>query len=147
MSAYVIWVVIGLLLAAIELMTGTFYVLMIALGFFAGALADLLGASMAWQFVTAAAVSLVATGVLRATGFGRFARRLDSSVDPTQNLDIGGTVQVPHWREGTARVQYRGTQWDAVLAPGASEHAGQFYIREVRGTRLTLTDQPSAATS
>ncbi len=143
MPAYVIWAVAGLLLAFVELATGTFYVLMIAFGFFAAAIADLLGAEPTWQFLVATAVALAAIVVLRRLGLGRFARRLDSSVDPLQNLDIGGVVHVSHWRDGAARVQYRGTQWDAVLMPGADADAGRFYIREVRGTRLTLSDSPA----
>jgi membrane protein implicated in regulation of membrane protease activity len=143
MPAYVIWAVAGLLLAFVELATGTFYVLMIAIGVFAGALADLLGADAPWQFLIAAAVALAAIVVLRKRGLGRFSRRLDSSVDPQQNLDIGGVVHVNDWRDGAARVQYRGTQWDAVLVAGADAHAGRFYIREVRGTCLTLSDAPA----
>jgi membrane protein implicated in regulation of membrane protease activity len=146
MPAFVIWCVAGLLLAGVELLTGTFYVLMVALGVFAGAAAAWLGSSSEMQFIVAAAVCIIAIVVLRLSGLGHLNRdHRDSSTDAAQNLDIGRPVQVPtpHWRDGHARVQYRGTQWDAVLAPGASEQAGQFYIREVRGTRLTLSDQPS----
>ena len=49
------WIAAGLAVAA-ELATGTFYLLMIALGLGAGGLAAALGASWMWQLLGAALV-------------------------------------------------------------------------------------------
>jgi hypothetical protein len=37
---------------------------------------------------------------------------------------------------------YRGALWDVELAHGARAHAGQFVIREIRGSRLIVSNQP-----
>ncbi len=138
MADWAIWFVLAFALLFVELMTGTFYVLMIALAAAAGGLAALFGLGTALQLVIAGAVGTAATLILRRSRFGRRAQK-DPSTDPEQSLDIGQVVQVPAWNNGTARVVYRGTHWDAVLAPGEAETTGSLYIREVRGTRLTVS--------
>ncbi len=141
MTDWSIWFVLAFALLFVELVTGTFYVLMIALAAAAGGVVALLGAGGALQLVTAGIVGTAATLILRRSRFGQRAQGRDPSTDPEQSLDIGQTVHVAQWNEGTARVVYRGTQWDAVLAPGEAETTGNLYIREVRGTRLTLSAQ------
>ena len=61
------------------------------------------------QFGAAAVVAIVAMVVLRRSA-GRKQR--DTSTNPDVNLDIGATVTVDAWRDGRARVQYRGADWD-----------------------------------
>lgn len=139
MADWSFWLVAAGATAILELFTGTFYLLMIAIGLATGALAALAGAGTPAQTIVAALVGLVATAVLRRSKFGR-PTRSDTARDPNVNLDIGQTVNVPQWQDGTARVMYRGAQWDVELAPGA--HAltapGQYTIREVRGSRLIV---------
>lgn len=139
MAAYVVWLVLAFALVIVELVTGTFYVLMIALAFGAGGLAALAGFGTAMQFVIAAVVGAVAIVALRRSRFGGRRGSSDPAVDPEQTLDIGQVVHVDVWRDSKARVMYRGTQWDAVLAAGESPSIGNFYIREVHGSRLTLS--------
>ncbi|HEU4622928.1 MAG TPA: NfeD family protein [Burkholderiaceae bacterium] len=141
MSNYIVWWLVGFGLVIVELLTGTFYVLMIALAAGAGGVAAFLGLNEALQFVIAAAVGAGATFLLRRSRLGKINQSIDPSLDPNQTLDIGQTVHVREWNNGTARVTYRGSQWNAVLAPGQTEAAGTFYIHEVRGTQLTLSSQ------
>ncbi|WP_296654356.1 NfeD family protein [Paraburkholderia sp.] len=131
------WVGAGVLIVA-ELMTGTFYLLMIALGFFAGVLAYGLGAPLDLQLGIAAAVALTAMIVLRRSRFGRRKRRADASSDPGVNLDIGEPVTVPGWQDRRARVMYRGAEWDIELAPGEPEDARLYEIKSVRGSCLIV---------
>ncbi|MBA5638642.1 NfeD family protein [Duganella sp. LX20W] len=139
MADWTFWLVAAGATAILELFTGTFYLLMIAIGLATGALAALAGAGTPAQTMVAALVGLVATAVLRRSKFGRPTRG-DPARDPNVNLDIGQTVNVPQWQDGTARVMYRGAQWDVELAPGAHAPAtpGQYTIREVRGSRLIV---------
>jgi membrane protein implicated in regulation of membrane protease activity len=58
------WIGAGVLIV-LELMSGTFYLLMIALGFVAAALARLSGANADVQFALAALVALAAVLLLR----------------------------------------------------------------------------------
>lgn len=137
MADWSFWLVAAGATAILELFTGTFYLLMIAIGLMAGTLAALAGAGTPVQTLVAAAVGLVATGVLRRSKFGR-PTRTDTARDPNVNLDIGQTINVPQWQDGTARVMYRGALWDVELAPGAPAAPGQYTIREVRGSRLIV---------
>ena len=60
---------------------------------------------------------------------------------PQPPLDRGQSVRVDQWNpDGTARVVYRGTQWDAELAPGRVTRADTMYIVDTRGSTLVLSD-------
>ena len=87
------WLVAAGILVIAELFTGTFYLLMIAIGLAAGALAAWLGLSGPLQTVVAACVGLVATAVLHRSRFGRPARA-EATRDSNVNLDIGQRVVV-----------------------------------------------------
>ena len=139
MADWSYWLAAAGVTVILELFTGTFYLLMIAIGLGAGVLAALLGAGMALQTLVAAAVGVIATVLLRRSRFGKLvAARGDAGRDPNVNLDIGQTVHVPAWRDGAARVMYRGALWDVELAPGAAAAPGPYTIREVRGSRLIV---------
>jgi len=131
------WVGAGVLITA-ELMTGTFYLLMIALGFLAGVLAYFLGAPLDLQFAVAAAVALLAVIALRRSRFARRRRGIDASRDPGVNLDIGQSLSVVSWRDRRARAMYRGAEWDVELAPGEPEDARLYEIKAVRGSCLIV---------
>ena len=47
--------------------------------------------------------------------------------------------------DGTARVAYRGTQWDAELASADTPRAETLYIVGTRGSVLLLSDHRPAA--
>ncbi|EDT41596.1 NfeD family protein [Burkholderia ambifaria] len=135
------WVGVGVLVVA-ELLTGTFYLLMIALGFLAGALLQLAGFAPHVQVGAAAAVAIIAMIVLRRSGLGRKQKR-DTSANPDVNLDIGSTVTVDVWHEGRARVQYRGADWDVELATGERDDAHVYQVSAVRGNSLVVVAKPA----
>lgn len=134
------WIGAGALIVA-ELLTGTFYLLMIALGFLAGALAKLYGASLAAQCTWAALVALAAVVMLRRSRFGRRRERRDASTNPDVVLDVGAPLEVLAWRDGRARVPYRGAEWDVELAPGEREDARYYEIAAVRANRLIVVEK------
>ncbi|WP_244827776.1 MULTISPECIES: NfeD family protein [unclassified Caballeronia] len=135
------WIAAGALIVT-ELFTGTFYLLMIALGLIAGGIAHAMGALPHVQFGVAAVVALVAVAVLRRSRFGNWKRR-DATRDAAVNLDIGATLEVDEWRDGRARAMYRGAQWDIVLAPGESETARWYRITALDGSRLVVAAKGS----
>jgi membrane protein implicated in regulation of membrane protease activity len=130
------WVGAGVLVV-LELISGTFYLLMIALGCVAAAIAHLAGASADLQFAVAAGVALAAVLLLRRSRFGRRTRK-EASKNPDVNLDIGQTLSVPAWHERRARVNYRGAAWDVELAAGEPEDAQLYEIAEMRGSCLVV---------
>lgn len=132
------WVAAGIVVAA-ELATGTFYLLMIALGLAAGAVAGHLGFGLSMQVLLAA---LVGGGATAAWHWHR-ARQPQSAPareNRDVNLDIGERVSVDAWAaDGTARVHYRGSAWTARLAPGAAAMPGQHLVSAVEGNWLVLS--------
>jgi membrane protein implicated in regulation of membrane protease activity len=138
MAQSTIWWTLASLVVIAELMTGTFYLLMISLGLAAAALAAHAGASTSAQLVVAA---LVGGG---ATLAWHLYKLKQPGVAPAQanrdvNQDIGATVQVDAWsHDGIASVKYRGAQWAVVAAPGVAHRAGSYRVKEVIGSRLVV---------
>ena len=131
------WVFAGAAVVA-ELLTGTLYLLMLAVGMVAGALAAHAGASTSVQIVVAAVVGLLATAVWHFV-----KKKKDPSVTANANTDvnqdIGATVHVGHWKaDGSAQVNYRGANWAVEAAPGAAQHAGNYRVVAMSGNRLVL---------
>ncbi|MDC8760361.1 NfeD family protein [Janthinobacterium fluminis] len=137
MSDWVSWFLAAGLLVILELFTGTFYLLMIAIGIAAGGVAALAGLGGPAQTALAAGVGVLATLLLRRSKYGQTARS-DAGRDANVNMDIGQSLSVAHWVDGAARVMYRGAQWDVQLAPGGNPEAGSYTIQEVRGSRLIV---------
>jgi len=136
-AATVWWVAAGVAVAA-ELATGTFYLLMIALGLAAGAVAAHLGLSSTSQIVAGAAVGAAATALWHWKRASH-PQSAPAAQNRDVNLDIGERVQVPAWADdGTARVTYRGTQWTARLQPGATARPGEHRVTAVEGNWLVL---------
>lgn len=132
------WLLAGLLVLA-ELLTGTtFYLLMLALGAVAGALAAHLGLAATAQMLGAAVVG----GAAVALWHWRRAQRgapVPAAANPDVNLDVGQTVHVTHWQaDGSAVVQYRGSAWQAQLQSGAPAQAGVHTIVAVQSNHLVL---------
>jgi len=140
MSAWIWWMVLAFGLLILELMTGTFYLLVIAVAIAAGGLANLAGAPFTLQLVVAAVIGLAGSLWLRRSRLGRLA----SESDALQNLDIGQAVRIDSWgADNTARAHYRGAEWDVLLAPGETPTPGDFVIRSVQGSRLVVARRPN----
>jgi membrane protein implicated in regulation of membrane protease activity len=138
MSESMNWLAAAGVLVVLELFSGTFYLLMIAIGLAAGALAALSGFSGPMQMMMASGVGVVATALLHRSRFGH-AGRGNAARDPNVNIDIGQRVEVDRWQDGHARVKYRGALWDVELGPGAQAQPGMFKIVEVQGSRLIVS--------
>ena len=138
------WIGAGVLVV-LELTSGTFYLLMIALGCVAAAIAQLAGVAADLQFAIAAVVALAAVLLLKRSRFGRRTRK-EASKNPDVNLDIGQTLSVPAWQERRARADYRGAAWDVELAAGEPEDAQLYEIAEMRGSCLVVVASRQAKT-
>lgn len=123
-------------LVAAELASGTFYLLMLAVGTAGAALAAHAGLGHTGQFVIGAVIGGGAVALWYAK---RGNPRLNVGSAPELNLDIGATVQVTRWQDdGSTRVQYRGAAWDAHFAGQGTPGPGEHVIRAVQGSRLML---------
>jgi len=144
MADWMIWFGLAGILVVFEMFTGTFYLLMIAIGFVAGGGAAWLGTATSVQLVVAALVGVLATYGLRRSNLGKTAKR-DTQRDPNVNLDIGQSLVIEKWSgsEGgirTSRAMYRGAMWDVELEAGTQAKPGRHVIREVRGNRLVVAE-------
>ena len=131
------WIASGVLVAA-ELSSGTFYLLMLATGMAAGAIAAHAGLSEPAQFIAAAIVGGGAVVAWRARR-QRTPGPAPGTPNRDMNLDIGSRVHVAQWQpDGTARVQYRGTAWDVRYQGPGAPAAGDFTIRALDGNCLLV---------
>ena len=138
MAETTLWWLLAGSAVAVELLTGTFYLLMLALGLVAAAVAAHLGVSTAAQFVVAA---VVGGGAVVGWHLARQRRPAEPPAGANRdvNLDIGETVHVTRWNpDGSTHVKYRGAQWTAIPAAGTIPVAGPHRIREVIGSRLVI---------
>jgi membrane protein implicated in regulation of membrane protease activity len=133
------WIAAGLAVAA-ELATGTFYLLMIALGLGAGGLAAALGASWVAQLLGAALIGGGAVALWTAWRAGR-ATPLPANANPDVQSDIGRSVHVTHWQaDASARAHYRGAEWTVRWQGGVPPPGpGHYTICAIDGNQLILT--------
>lgn len=138
MAQSTIWWVLAGAVIAVELLTGTFYLLMLSIGLVAAAIATHLGATETQQWVVAAVVGggfVVAWRLYKQTQ----PRALRASANRDVVLDIGESVEVQAWEpDGTSMVKYRGAQWSVSLVAGATPTPGPHRIVEVIGSRLIV---------
>jgi len=133
------WLLAGALVAA-ELLTGSFYLLMLALGAAAGALVAHMGMGSSWQIGMAALA-----GAFTTFGWYRYRRSRGSKfavgeANRDLNLDIGQTVQVTQWDAiGQCQVSYRGAIWQARFVGSGTPTPGPHRIVALQGNTLELT--------
>lgn len=136
MAIYVYWYLLGLVLLGLEMATGTFYLLVVAVGMAVGGSAALFGADLTWQLALCALTIVAGTIILRRW------KKTQPRDGGDAGLDIGQPVRVLAWREdGSARVAYRGAEWDAEAESADMPREGALYIKAVRGASLVLTHQ------
>lgn len=131
------WLLAGGTVAA-ELLTGTFYLLMLAIGMAAAAVTAHLGGGQVTQLVVAA---VIGGGAVVAWHIKQKTTRPEppAQANPNVNMDIGETVQISTWNpDGTAGVHYRGAHWTAIHRPGVSPTAGTHRVAEMVGNRLLV---------
>ena len=131
------WLAAGAVVIA-ELLTGTFYLLMLAIGLGAAAIAAHLGLSLPLQIVAAA---VIGGGAVVAWQYAKRKRPGDPSAraDRNVNLDVGETLMVDAWNaDGTTLVRYRGATWTAVHRPGITPSTGMHRVAELVGNRLLV---------
>jgi membrane protein implicated in regulation of membrane protease activity len=135
MVGHWVWWIAAAALVGAELLTGTFYLLAIGIAAAFGGIAAWLGADVPIQYLVAGGLGVVLTLIAHQW------RRRQQPVEPQVSLDVGQSVEVQNWNaDGTARVAYRGTLWDAELASAETPRKKHLYIVSTRGSVLLLSD-------
>lgn len=136
MSVYLIWLILALVLLGAEMMLGTIYLLAFVLGAFASCVIAILDFSVTTQCTVGSFVIIV--GVITAFLFRRNIRNKLTQNKECDDLDKGKFVFVDNIeKDGSAKVNYRGTTWTAYAQDGTLEK-GQYKIQRIEGTRLIL---------
>lgn len=137
-----IWWLLAGVAIAMELVTGTFYLLMLATGLVAGALAATMGLALTAQMLVAAAIGGGAVALWHWQR-SKHPAPMPAHSNRDVHLDIGDMVHVARWNEdGTASVHFRGAHWTAIAAnPAEPFSPGNFRIKEMRGNRLVIEPQ------
>ena len=137
MELWLVWIVAGFALVIAELLSGTFYLLVIGVGAFAGAVVAWMGFNM---LVQAAVGGVVAIG--GAIAVHHWHARQKSGDAQSNFLDRGQPVVLEGWANESAnlaRVKYRGTSWDARVAAGDRPAPGTtLYIEGQEGNTLVV---------
>ncbi|MBA4211793.1 MAG: hypothetical protein C0449_01805 [Polaromonas sp.] len=138
MSESTLWWLLAGSTVALELFTGTFYLLMLAVGMAAGALAAHAGLGLVGQLIVAA---ITGSALVVGWYFVKKRRASDPSVRALRsvNLDVGEILQIDEWNaDGTASVKYRGAQWTVIHRPGNPPAPGSYRVAELVGSRLLV---------
>ena len=129
------WAIAGLVLIITELVTGTFYLLMLAVAAFGAAAAAWLGQTFPIQ-------SVVASVVAAAGCYGVHLYRAKSSKQKMPQIDTGMPASFENWIDAgarLARVRYRGAGWDAkVEGSEALEPGALLYVVSTDGNTLKV---------
>lgn len=139
MAESTIWWLLAGGAVALELVTGTFYLLMLAVGLAAAALAAHLGLGTTAQILVAAVVGGGAV-VLWHWKRSQSPKPAEPQANRDLQMDIGETVHVTQWNaDATASVKYRGSQWAVVLADkDDAPQPGMFKVKQLDGNRLVV---------
>ena len=130
------WLIAGFILIIFELVTGTFYLVVLGIAAFAGAGVAYAGGAFVWQALAAALVAVAGVA---------WVHLVRKSISPKrmQGLDFGQPAAFESWvnkSTAQARVRYRDALWDAQVSDDASGEPGEIlYIISVDGNTLKVS--------
>jgi len=135
MENYLVWFVLAAALIGLEMLVGSFYLLMYGLACALGGVAALLGLPVVPQ------LGAVAIGGVAGT---LWLRRQPINRQPGgDSLDIGQQVKAEQWKsDSQLRIRYRGTTWDAELQAPLADRPDTLYIVGQRSNTFIVAAQP-----
>ncbi len=133
MEAYVFWFTLAAVFLGVEVATGTFYFLVLSVAAVIGGILAMSGLGITLQYAIPSVLAVAGTMLVR-------QMKKSQRAAPDLSLDIGQAVKVVSWNaDGSARVHYRGAEWDAEPESPAMPHEGQHYIKAMQGNKLIIT--------
>jgi membrane protein implicated in regulation of membrane protease activity len=135
-DTYLIWLVAGFLLVIVELVSGTFYLLVLGVAAAVGGVVAYTGLPFSAQAIVAASLAVV--GVVWVNRVRR-----TSTAAKMRSLDVGQPAAFDHWADraaGQARVKYRDALWDASVVGEISGEPGEvLYVASIDGNTLKVS--------
>jgi len=136
MDNYLIWILAGFGLVIVELLTGTFYLLVLGLAAFGAAVVAFLGLTFPIQAITATVLAAVGSWLVH-------LYRIKNSQQQMRSIDYAQPVKFEAWMDQgacVARVQYRGALWEAKVEGDAQVETGNsLYILATDRNTLTVS--------
>jgi membrane protein implicated in regulation of membrane protease activity len=136
MDHYLVWLMAGFALVIAELVTTTFYLLVLGVAAFAGAGVAYAGGGSAAQAIIAALVAVA--GVFWVNQY-----RKRAAPKRMQGIDVGQPASFDSWinkSAGHARVKYRDALWDAHIAGEITAEPGEIlYVSSIDGNTLKVS--------
>jgi membrane protein implicated in regulation of membrane protease activity len=136
-----LWAILGLVLVIVEMLTGTFYLLMLGVAAFGAALAAWLGQGFPVQVIVGSAIA--AGGC-----YGVHLYRAKNSTQQMPHVDAGQPANFESWVDRgarLARVSYRGASWDALVEGEDIPEAGALvYVLAAHGNTLKVATRRPA---
>jgi len=140
-DASLAWLIAGIALIVAELLTGTFYLLVLGIAALVAAAVAYGGGTFLMQVMVAGVIAIAGILWIR-------ARKQALTARPVPGLDIGQPVTLDSWvnrEDRLARVKYRDALWDAIVEGDFRGEAGEvFYIRAAEGNTLRVAKQKVA---
>lgn len=141
MDSALAWLIAGIVLVVAELLTGTFYLLVLGVAALLAAAVAYAGGGFLIQVIVAGVIAIAGVLWIR-------ARKQATATPAMPGLDVGEPVTLQSWinrEDRLARVKYRDALWDAIVEGEARGETGEvFYIRAVAGNTLRVAKQKSA---
>ena len=141
MDSALAWLIAGIVLIVAELVTGTFYLLVLGVAALLAAAVAYAGGGFLIQVIVAGVIAIAGVFWIR----GRKQAMATPAMPP---LDVGQPVTLDSWinrDDRLARVKYRDALWDAIVEGEFRGEAGEvFYIRAVAGNTLRVAKQKTA---
>jgi len=140
-----LWAILGLALIIVELLTGTFYLLVLGIASFGAALAAWLGQRFPVQTVVAAVIAALGC-------YGVHVYRAKNATQQMSPVDAGQPASFENWVDQgarLARVRYRGASWDALVEGDGQESTAPapgslLYVTATSGNTLKVTSRRPA---
>lgn len=136
LNATLIWALVGIALVIAELLSGTFYLVILAIAAFAAAATAWLGQTFGVQVLVAAVAAAI--GVWQV-----YSYRIRNRAQQMPSIDAGQPATFEAWvdqQAGLARVRYRGASWDARFDPAeTAEPGGLVYVLSTEGNTLRVS--------
>lgn len=136
METYLVWLAAGFVLVIAELVTGTFFLLVLGVSAFAGSALAWFGLGFWVEALGAAAVAIAGVFWVR-------QHRKTMPQPDMASLDVGQSVTLDSWvnrEQGAARVKYRNTLWDAeVEGEREFDHGQVLFIHAIDGNTLKVS--------
>jgi membrane protein implicated in regulation of membrane protease activity len=136
METYLVWLAAGFVLVIAELVTGTFFLLVLGVAAFAGSATAWFGLGFWVEALCSAAVAVAGVFWVR-------QQRKATPQSDMASLDLGQAVVFDAWicrEQGAARVKYRNTLWDAEVEGERDFDSGQvLFIHAMDGNTLKVS--------